>query len=173
MNSVPLREIYQDKGNYEKNPSDCRCPAQFHENRPALSRLEKRGLGRIRLLSIRANTTTEHVRFFFPGSPTPHAHIHLGIGSSGTHAQQTGKVMIAYEKILMDTPPDLVIVVGDVNSTMAATIAAVKLGIKMAHLEAGLRSLTAPCPKRSTGLSPTSLTDFFGPLRGMRDENLV
>jgi UDP-N-acetylglucosamine 2-epimerase (non-hydrolysing) len=52
--------------------------------------------------------------------------IHLGIGS-GSHAEQTGKVMTAYEKVLMETMPDLVVVVGDVNSTMACTLAAAKI----------------------------------------------
>jgi len=76
---------------------------------------------------------------FFTDLDLPNPDIYLGIGS-GTHAEQTGKVMIAYEKVLLDQRPDLVVVVGDVNSTMAVTIAASKLGIKVAHLEAGLRS---------------------------------
>jgi len=72
---------------------------------------------------------------FFKDFDLPEPHIHLGVGS-GTHAEQTGNVMIAYEKVLIKEKPDLVIVVGDVNSTVAATLAAVKLGIKTAHLEA-------------------------------------
>ena len=68
---------------------------------------------------------------FFIDLRLPNPDIHLGVGS-GTHAEQTGKVMMAYEKILIKEKPDLVVVVGDVNSTMAATIAAVKLGIKVA-----------------------------------------
>src|SRR5437660_460101 len=69
----------------------------------------------------------------------PQPHIHLGVGS-GSHAEQTAKVMMAYEKVVRDRTPDLVVVVGDVNSTVAATLVASKLGIKVAHLEAGLRS---------------------------------
>ena len=69
---------------------------------------------------------------FFQDLGLPEPHIHLGVGS-GSHAEQTGQVMMAYEKILLEKRPDLVIVVGDVNSTMAATIAAVKLGIKVAQ----------------------------------------
>ncbi|MBL7179278.1 MAG: UDP-N-acetylglucosamine 2-epimerase [Desulfobacterales bacterium] len=57
---------------------------------------------------------------FFKDLGLPQPDFHLGVGS-GTHAQQTGQVMMAYEKILMENPPDLVVVVGDVNSTMAAT----------------------------------------------------
>ena len=65
----------------------------------------------------------------------PAPHIHLNVGS-GTHAEQTGGVLIAYAKVLVETKPDLVVVVGDVNSTVACTLSAVKLGIKLAHLEA-------------------------------------
>ena len=63
---------------------------------------------------------------FFKDLGLPEPHMHLGIGS-GTHAEQTGQVMMAYEKVLFETRPDLVIVVGDVNSTMACTIAATKV----------------------------------------------
>ena len=61
-----------------------------------------------------------------PNLGLPEPDIHLGVGS-GTHAEQTGQVIIAYEKVLTETRPDLVIVVGDVNSTVACTMAAVKL----------------------------------------------
>jgi UDP-N-acetylglucosamine 2-epimerase (non-hydrolysing) len=76
---------------------------------------------------------------FFKDLKLPEPNAHLGIGS-GTHAEQTGGVMVAYEKLLMKGKPDLVVVVGDVNSTVAAAMASVKLGVKVAHLEAGLRS---------------------------------
>ena len=71
------------------------------------------------------------------GLPKPDHH--LGIGS-GTHAEQTGGVMIAYEKIAIEERPDWVIVAGDVNSTAACAMVATKLGFKLVHLEAGLRS---------------------------------
>lgn len=71
------------------------------------------------------------------GLPAPD--FHLGVGS-GSHAEQAGGVMIAYEKLCRTHPPAWTVVVGDVNSTMACALAAVKLGIPVAHLEAGLRS---------------------------------
>ena len=61
---------------------------------------------------------------FFQDLALPEPDIHLGVGS-GTHAEQSGQVMMSYEKVLIDRQPDLVVVVGDVNSTMAATLAAV------------------------------------------------
>ena len=79
----------------------------------------------------------------------PEPGIHLGVGS-GSHAQQTGQVMMAYEKILIEQQPDLVVVVGDVNSTMAVTIAASKLGIMVAHLEAGHSLLEPPAEHRTS-----------------------
>jgi len=63
---------------------------------------------------------------FFQDLELPEPDIHLGVGS-GTHAEQTGQVMMAYEKVIIDTRPDLVVVVGDVNSTIACTLAAVKI----------------------------------------------
>jgi UDP-N-acetylglucosamine 2-epimerase (non-hydrolysing) len=83
---------------------------------------------------------------FFTDLGLPQPDMFLQVGS-GSHAEQTAKVMVAYERILLQTPPDVVVVVGDVNSTMAATLAATKLGIKVAHLEAGLRSFDRRMPE--------------------------
>ncbi len=97
---------------------------------------------------------------FFKDLGLPAPHIHLGVGS-GSHAEQTGTVMIAYEQVLLAHRPDLVIVVGDVNSTMAATLAAVKLGIKVAHLEAGLRSFDRTMPEEINRLVTDSVADLL------------
>jgi UDP-N-acetylglucosamine 2-epimerase (non-hydrolysing) len=109
---------------------------------------------------------------FFQDLNLPEPKIHLGVGS-GTHAEQTGRVMIAYEKILMDTRPDLVVVVGDVNSTLAATLAAVKLGIKVAHLEAGLRSFDRTMPEEINRIVTDSIADFLWTPSVDGDENLL
>lgn len=109
---------------------------------------------------------------FFKDFNLPAPHIHLGVGS-GTHAQQTGNVMIAYEKVLMETPPDLVVVAGDVNSTVATTLAAVKLGIKTAHLEAGLRSFDRTMPEEINRIVTDSIADYLWTPSPDGDENLI
>ncbi|MEA1969507.1 MAG: UDP-N-acetylglucosamine 2-epimerase (non-hydrolyzing) [Thermodesulfobacteriota bacterium] len=97
---------------------------------------------------------------FFKNFKLPEPHVHLGVGS-GSHAEQTGNVMIAYEKVLMEQRPDLVVVVGDVNSTVAASLAAVKLGIRVAHLEAGLRSFDRTMPEEINRIVTDSIVDFL------------
>lgn len=97
---------------------------------------------------------------FFNDLGLPQPNVNLGVGS-GTHAEQTGRVMIAFEKIAMEARPDLTVVVGDVNSTMACTIVAVKLGLKVAHLEAGLRSFDRTMPEEINRIVTDSLSDIL------------
>ncbi len=80
---------------------------------------------------------------------------------SGTQAEQTAAIMIGFEKELRNTPCDLVIVVGDVTSTMACTIVAKKAGIKVAHVEAGIRSGDMNMPEEINRIVTDSLTDYF------------
>ena len=109
---------------------------------------------------------------FFRDLKLPAPDIHLEVGS-GTHAQQTGQVMMTYEKILQEQHPDLVVVVGDVNSTMAVTLAASKLGIKVAHLEAGLRSFDRTMPEEINRIVTDSLADLLWTPSSDGDENLL
>jgi UDP-N-acetylglucosamine 2-epimerase (non-hydrolysing) len=104
------------------------------------------------------------------GLPTPH--IYLGVGS-GSHATQTAKTMMAYEEVLLAQRPDLVVVVGDVNSTVAATLTASKLGIKVAHLEAGLRSNDRTMPEEINRLVTDAIADVLWPTAAKGVEHLV
>ncbi|MCP4512055.1 MAG: UDP-N-acetylglucosamine 2-epimerase (non-hydrolyzing) [Fuerstiella sp.] len=88
--------------------------------------------------------------------------VSLGIGS-GSHGEQTGRLIIELEKVFMNADPsfDRVVVVGDVNSTMAATLAAVKLNIPVAHVEAGLRSFDRRMPEEANRIVTDSLSDLL------------
>ena len=109
---------------------------------------------------------------FFQDLALPNPDIYLGVGS-GTHAEQTAKVMMSYEGVLLRERPDLVVVVGDVNSTMAATLAAAKLGIQVAHLEAGLRSFDRSMPEEINRLVTDVLADILWTPSQDAVENLI
>ncbi len=96
---------------------------------------------------------------FFDELKMPRPDTYLGVGS-GSHAEQTARVMIAFEKVCAERRPRLVIVAGDVNSTLACALAAVKLGIPVAHVEAGLRSFDRTMPEEYNRL----LTDHCAEL---------
>ncbi len=96
---------------------------------------------------------------------------HLGVGS-GSHAEQTGGVMIAYERLCREKRPDWIIVVGDVNSTLACTLVGAKLGIKVAHLEAGLRSRDRTMPEEINRIVTDALADLLWTPSPDADANL-
>lgn len=108
---------------------------------------------------------------FFHDLGLPKPDIDLGVGS-GTHAEQTGKIMIEFEQVCLRERPDLVIVVGDVNSTMACTITAKKLGIDVAHVEAGLRSRDMTMPEEINRLCTDVLCDLLFTTDHFANENL-
>lgn len=103
------------------------------------------------------------------GLPAPD--VNLGVGG-GSHAEQTAGVMVAYERLCLERRPDWAIVVGDVNSTMACTIAAKKLEIKVAHLEAGLRSFDRTMPEEVNRVVTDALADLLWTPSADGDENL-
>lgn len=108
---------------------------------------------------------------FFDDLGMPKPDIDLEVGS-GSHAEQTARIMIAFEKVCIAEKPDLVIVVGDVNSTMACTITAKKLGIKVAHVEAGLRSRDMGMPEEINRLCTDVLCDYLFITDHFANENL-
>ena len=108
---------------------------------------------------------------FFEDLGLPRPDIDLGVGS-GSHAEQTARVMVEFEKLCLSIQPHLVVVVGDVNSTMACTITAKKLGIKVAHVEAGLRSRDINMPEEINRLCTDILCDFLFTTDQLADDNL-
>lgn len=99
-------------------------------------------------------------RAFFDALNIPDADINLEVGS-GTHAQQVGNTMIAFEKVLEENRPDWVVVVGDVNATLACSVTAKKLHIKVCHIEAGLRSGDNRMPEEINRLVTDRLSDLL------------
>lgn len=97
---------------------------------------------------------------FFEDLQIPEPHVNLGSGS-GTQAEQTAKIMVGYEALLMKEPCDICLVVGDVTSTMACSIAAKKLHIKVAHVEAGIRSGDLTMPEEINRMVTDSISDYY------------
>lgn len=96
---------------------------------------------------------------FFQDLAIPEPHQYLGVGS-GSHAEQTAAVMVSLEKVLQQVGPDLIVVVGDVNSTLAAALVASKLHIPIAHVEAGLRSRDRTMPEEINRILTDALSDY-------------
>jgi UDP-N-acetylglucosamine 2-epimerase (non-hydrolysing) len=102
----------------------------------------------------------------------PRPDFHLGVGS-GSHAEQMGGVMIAYEKVCMEHRPDWIVVVGDVNSTAACAMVGAKLWIPVVHLEAGLRSRDRQMPEEINRLVTDAIADVLWTPSADADENLL
>ncbi len=111
-------------------------------------------------------------KVFFDDLELPKPDIYLGVGS-GSHAEQTARIMIEFEKVLLKERPDLVIVVGDVNSTIACSLTAAKLQVPVAHVEAGLRSLDRTMPEELNRIVTDALSDFLFVTEEVGVENLI
>lgn len=115
--------------------------------------------------SFRLIHTGQHYDFnmsksFFDELGLPSPDHNFGVGG-GTHAEQTGAIMAAYEKLLFMELPDLCIVVGDVNSTLACALAAKKMNVPLAHIEGGLRSGDRSMPEEINRLATDAISDYF------------
>jgi UDP-N-acetylglucosamine 2-epimerase (non-hydrolysing) len=109
---------------------------------------------------------------FFSDLGIPKPDVNLGAGG-GTHAQQTANIMVGYESLLFTSKVDLCLVVGDVTSTMACAIVAKKLHIKVAHVEAGIRSYDITMPEEINRLVTDAITDYFFTTSTIATQNLL
>lgn len=125
-----------------------------------------------RLVHTGQHYDTEMSDAFFRDLNLPPPDVNLEVGS-GTHAEQTARVMLAFEPVLLREKPDWVVVVGDVNSTLACTLVAVKLGVKVAHVEAGLRSFDRRMPEEINRIATDALADLLLTPSPDADENLL
>jgi UDP-N-acetylglucosamine 2-epimerase (non-hydrolysing) len=108
---------------------------------------------------------------FFEQLGIPEPNVNLGAGG-GTQAEQTAKIMVGYETLLLTKPCDLCVVVGDVTSTMACSIVAKKLNIKVAHVEAGIRSGDLTMPEEINRMVTDSISDYFFTTSEVANQNL-
>lgn len=111
-------------------------------------------------------------KLFFDDLGLPQPNVYLGIGSAN-HGAQTGKIMMAFETVLLKEKPDIIVVVGDVNSTIACSLVAVKQGVKVAHVEAGLRSFDRTMPEEINRLLTDQISDFLFITEKSGEENLL
>ncbi len=99
-------------------------------------------------------------QIFFEQLGLPRPDFNLEVGS-GTHAQQTAEIMVRFEKLLLEDKPDLLLVYGDVNSTIATALVASKMGIRVGHVEAGLRSWDRTMPEEINRVLTDQISDLF------------
>lgn len=109
---------------------------------------------------------------FFADLGLPEPDVYLGVGSA-SHAVQTARIMIEFEPVVLEHKPDWVVVVGDVNSTIACSLVCSKLGIKVAHVEAGLRSYDRTMPEEINRILTDQISDLLLTPSPDADENLL
>ncbi len=111
-------------------------------------------------------------KLFFNDLDLPEPDVYLGVGS-GTHAEQTAKIMLEFEKVCLELKPDMVLVVGDVNSTVACSLVASKLWIPVAHVEAGLRSFDRKMPEEINRVVTDAVADILFTSEKSGTNNLI
>src|SRR5260370_6502152 len=145
----------------------------FMKSAPVIAEM-RRGADRIEPLLLHTGQHYDETMSdsFFADLEIPRPDINLGVGSA-SHAEQTARIMIAFERVLAERRPDWVVVVGDVNSTMAATLVAAKMLVRVAHIEAGLRSRDRAVPEEVNRIVTDALADLLLTPSRDADENLL
>ena len=132
---------------------------------PIIRECDKLGLDYF-ILHTGQHYSFEMDKIFFSQLELPVPRYNLDVGS-GNHGEQTGKMLMGIEKILMSENPDVILVQGDTNTVVAGTLAATKLGIKVGHVEAGLRSYDRSMPEEINRVLSDHISDFlFAPTEG-------
>lgn len=143
----------------------------FMKMAPLVHALQQRGVSQ-RLLHTGQHYDENMSKVFFEELEMPAPDVHLGVGS-GSHAEQTARVMVEFEKVCLEDRPDLIVVVGDVNSTLACSIVGAKLWIPVAHVEAGLRSFDLQMPEEINRLVTDRLSTLLLTHSPEADEHLL
>jgi len=159
----------------EKNKLKIACIAgarpNFMKIAPILSAIKKYPKLDPILVHTGQHYDYEMSQVFFDELDIPKPDVYLGVGS-GSHAVQTAKIMIAFEETVNQYRPDIVLVVGDVNSTLACAIVSAKLWIPVAHVEAGIRSFDRTMPEEINRILTDVISDFMFTPTEMANENL-
>ena len=132
----------------------------FMKIAPIVRALDKHGGLDYKIIHTGQHYDREMNEVFFEELGIPEPDLFMGAGG-GSHAEQTARIMIAFEELCQATPPDCVLVVGDVNSTLACSVVAKKLCIPVAHVEAGLRSGDMRMPEEINRLVTDAISDWF------------
>ncbi|MCK4236140.1 MAG: UDP-N-acetylglucosamine 2-epimerase (non-hydrolyzing) [Candidatus Krumholzibacteria bacterium] len=143
----------------------------FMKAAPLIKEFRKRGKVIPLLVHTGQHYDENMSRIFFDDLGLPEPDIYLGVGS-GTHAEQTGKIMIAFEEVVSGERPDLIIVVGDVNSTLACSLVGAKQLVPVAHVEAGLRSFDLTMPEEINRMVTDILSRFCFTTSPEAEDNL-
>lgn len=153
---------------------DCIVGARpnFVKITPIIRALREQGGLAVRLIHTGQHYDISMNAVFFQELDIPDADINLEVGS-GTGTEQTARIMLGLEPVLLERRPDLVLVVGDVNSTMAAALVAAKLNIPVAHVEAGLRSFDRTMPEEINRLVTDRLADLLFVTERSGIDNLI
>lgn len=142
----------------------------FMKMAPVIEEVGRRGLPQL-LVHTGQHYDTRMSDVFFRDLEMPQPDVYLGVGS-GTHAEQTAKIMLAFEKVCEEKTPELVVVAGDVNSTLACALTAAKLHIPIAHVEAGLRSFDRTMPEETNRVLTDHVSDLLFTTEPSANENL-
>lgn len=131
----------------------------FMKVAPLHRALERNGRFQSKIVHTGQHYDEQMSDIFFRQLELPRPDVYLGVGS-GSHAQQTARIMTAFEEVVQEEQPDLVIVVGDVNSTLACALVATKMQVEVAHVEAGLRSGDRRMPEEVNRLVTDRIADY-------------